>query len=226
MENKHIALLIDVDNVDVSLDNFNEILNVLKRVGNLDYVKLYGYNERKHTNWHEIIAYYGINTCTTMRFRKRNKSQLDLRQVVDALTINYTEPNINTFCIVAGKGDIVPLLATLRLSGKYLLEVINFSSEVNGHMFNEKILLQTEVDANQQKKKEISNKLRQFSERTAAMAMEDNVDKKERDKLIKEVEQAIEELSNGGQGVNSDDPEERDIFENLQNILEILKSTF
>ena len=226
MENKHIALLIDVDNVDVSLDNFNEILNVLKRVGNLDYVKLYGYNERKHTNWHDIIAYYGINTCTTMRFRKRNKSQLDLRQVVDALTINYTEPNINTFCIVAGKGDIVPLLATLRLSGKYLLEVINFSSEVNGHMFNEKILLQTEVDANQQKKKEISNKLRQFSERTAAMAMEDNVDKKERDKLIKEVEQAIEELSNGGQGVNSDDPEERNIFENLQNILEILKSTF
>ena len=226
MENKHIALLIDVDNVDVSLDNFNEILNVLKRVGNLDYVKLYGYNERKHTNWHDIIAYYGINTCTTMRFRKRNKSQLDLRQVVDALTINYTEPNINTFCIVAGKGDIVPLLATLRLSGKYLLEVINFSNEVNGHMFNEKILLQTEVDANQQKKKEISNKLRQFSERTAAMAMEDNVDKKERDKLIKEVEQAIEELSNGGQGVNSDDPEERDIFENLQNILEILKSTF
>ena len=226
MENKHIALLIDVDNVDVSLDNFNEILNVLKRVGNLDYVKLYGYNERKHTNWHDIIAYYGINTCTTMRFRKRNKSQLDLRQVVDALTINYTEPNINTFGIVAGKGDIVPLLATLRLSGKYLLEVINFSSEVNGHMFNEKILLQTEVDANQQKKKEISNKLRQFSERTAAMAMEDNVDKKERDKLIKEVEQAIEELSNGGQGVNSDDPEERNIFENLQNILEILKSTF
>ena len=226
MDNKHIALLIDVDNVDVSLDNFNEILNVLKKIGSLDYVKLYGYNERKHTNWHDIIAYYGIDTCTTMRFRKRNKSQLDLRQVVDALTINYTEPNINTFCIVAGKGDIVPLLATLRLSGKYLLEVINFSSEVNGHMFNEKILLQTEVDANQQKKKEISNKLRQFSERTAAMAMEDNVDKKERDKLIKEVEQAIEELSNGGQGVNSDDPEERDIFENLQNILEILKSTF
>ena len=218
MEEKHIALLIDVDNVDVSLDNFNEIMNVLKKVGSLDYIKLYGYNERKHTNWHDIIAYYGISTCTTMRFRKRNKSQLDLRQVVDALTINYTEPNINSFCIVAGKGDIVPLLTTL--------EIMNFSSEVNGHMFNEKILLSTEVDAKQKKKKEIGNKLRQFSERTAAMAMEDSVDKKERDKLIGEVEEAIKELESDGQGVKSDDAEERDIFENLQNILEILKSTF
>ena len=226
MDNKHIALLIDVDNVDVSLDNFNEILNVLKKIGSLDYVKLYGYNERKHTNWHDIIAYYGIDTCTTMRFRKRNKSQLDLRQVVDALTINYTQPNINTFCIVAGKGDIVPLLSTLRVNGKYLFEIINFNDEVNGHMYNEKIFLDTEVDAKQLRKKEIGNKLRQFSERTAAMAMEDNVDKKERDKLIEEVEQAINELSVDGQGVMSEDEEERNIFENLQNILEILKSTF
>lgn len=226
METKHIALLIDVDNVDVSLDNFNEMMSVLKKLGSLDYVKLYGYNERKHTNWHDVVAYYGIDTCTTMRFRKRNKSQLDLRQVVDALTINYTEQSINTFCIVAGKGDIVPLLTTLRLNGKYLLEVMNFTSEVNGHMFNEKILLSTEVDVKQQRKKEIGNKLRQFSERTAAMAMEDSVDKKQRDKLINEVEQAIQELENEGQGAKSEDPEERDIFENLQNILEILKSTF
>ena len=226
METKRIALLVDVDNVEVSLDNLNEIMSVLRKQGSLDYVKLYGYNERKHTNWHDLISYYGIDTCTIMRFRKRNKSQLDLRQVVDALTINYTQPNINTFCIVAGKGDIVPLLTTLRLNGKYLLEVMNYTSEVNGHIFNEKILLSTEVDVKQQRKKEISNKLRQFSERTAAMAMEDSVDKRQRDKLIDEVEQAIRELESDGQGAKSDDPEERDIFENLQNILEILKSTF
>ena len=225
MEDKHIAVLVDVDNVDVSLDNFHEILKVLKKQGTVDYVKLYGYNERKHTNWGDTISYLGIETCTTMRFRKRNKSQLDLRMVVDALNINYTEPNINTFCIVAGKGDLVPLLATLRLSGKYLLEVLNFGSEINGHLFNEKILLASEVDINQQKKNELGKKLRQFSERTAAMAMEDNINKNERDKLIKEVEQAIAELEESGQGSKSEDPEEREIFENLQNIVEILKTT-
>ena len=226
MEEKHIALLVDVDNVEISIDNFHEILKVLKKQGAIDYIKLYGYNERKHTSWGEIISYLGIKTCTTMRFRKRNKIQLDLRQVVDALDINYNQKNINTFCIVAGKGDLVPLLTTLRLCGKYLLEVMNFGSEINGHMFNEKILLNSEVDLKQQKKNELGKKLRQFSERTAAMAMEENVSKSERDKLIKEVEQAILELEGAGQGAKSDDPEEREIFENLQNIVEILKTTF
>lgn len=225
MEERHIALLLDVDNVDVSLDNFHEIVKVLKKQGSLDYIKLYGYNERKHTNWSDTISYLGVDTCTTMRFRKRNKSQLDLRQVVDALNINYTEPNINTFCIVAGKGNLVPLLATLRLGGKHLLEVTNFGSEINGQLFNEKILLSSETDYSQQKKNELGKKLRQFSERTAAMAMEDNVNKNERDKLIGEVEQAILDLEQSGQGSKSEDPEEREIFENLQNIVEILKTT-
>ncbi len=226
MEDRHIALLVDVDNVDVSLDNFHEILKVLKKQGAVDYIKLYGYNERKHTNWGDTITYMGIDTCTTMRFRKRNKSKLDLRIVVDALKINYTEPNINTFCIVAGKGDLVPLLTTLRISGKYLFEVMNFGSEINGHLFNEKILLSSESDNNQRKKNELDKKLRQFSERTAAMAMEDNVNKNERDKLISEVEQAIAELEESGQGSKSEDIEERELFENLQNIVEILKTTF
>ena len=226
MEDRHIALLVDVDNVDVSLDNFHEILKVLKKQGAVDYIKLYGYNERKHTNWGDTITYLGIDTCTTMRFRKRNKSKLDLRIVVDALKINYTEPNINTFCIVAGRGDLVPLLTTLRISGKYLFEVMNFGSEINGHLFNEKILLSSESDNNQRKKNELDKKLRQFSERTAAMAMEDNVNKNERDKLISEVEQAIAELEESGQGSKSEDIEERELFENLQNIVEILKTTF
>lgn len=225
MNNKHIALLLDVDNVDISLENFHEIVKVLKKQGSVDYIKLYGYNERKHTNWSDSISYLGVDTCTTMRFRKRNKSQLDLRQVVDALNINYTEPNINTFCIVAGKGNLVPLLATLRLSGKHLLEVANFSSEINGQLFNDKIALSNENDYNQQKKNEIGQKLRQFSERTAAMAMEDSVNKKERDQLIREVENAIFELEQAGLGSKSEDPEEREIFENLQNIVEILKTT-
>ncbi len=225
MNNKHIALLLDVDNVDISLENFHEIVKVLKKQGSVDYIKLYGYNERKHTNWSDSISYLGVDTCTTMRFRKRNKSQLDLRQVVDALNINYTEPNINTFCIVAGKGNLVPLLATLRLSGKHLLEVANFSSEINGQLFNDKIALSNENDYNQQKKNEIGQKLRQFSERTAAMAMEDSVNKRERDQLIREVEDAIMELEQAGLGSKSEDPEEREIFENLQNIVEILKTT-
>ena len=224
MNKKHIALLIDIDNVEVSLDNFNEIVNILKDYGYLDYVKIYGYNERRHTNWGDVIAYNGIDTCSTMRFRKRNKSQIDLRLVVDALTINYNQPNINTFCIIAGKGDLVPLLTTLRLNGKYLLDVMSFENTLNGHLFNERLLLQSEVDPDKVRKNKLSSKLQQFSERTAAMAMDDNVDSKAKDTLIKDVEKAIKEIEVEGQGSKSTDEEERELFNGLKNILEILKT--
>lgn len=223
-KDKHIALLIDIDNVEVSLDNFNEIMAILREYGNLDYIKLYGYNERRHTNWGEVISYNGIDTCSTMRFRKRNKSQIDLRQVVDALSIDYSQPSINTFCIIAGKGDLVPLLATLRLHGKYLLDVMSFESQLNGHLFNERLLLQSETDPDKIRKNKLSSKLQQFSERTAAMAMEDNVDAKEKNSLIKDVEKAIEEIEAEGQGSASQDDEERELFNGLKNILEILKT--
>ncbi len=224
MDRKHIALLIDIDNVDVPLDSLNEIIKALKDMGSLDYIKLYGYNERRHTNWGEMIAYNGIYTCSTMRFRKRNKSQIDLRLVVDAMTLNYTKPNIDTLCIVAGKGDLVPLLTELRLNGKYLLGVDIFRSAINEHLFNEHIKVLGEVDPNKARKNKLSSKLQQFSERTAAMAMEDNVDNKAKTSLILEVEKLMNEMESEGQGSRSGDEEERELFDGLKNILEILKT--
>ena len=221
---KHIALLVDVDNVEVSLDNLNEIINILKNTGCLDFIKLYGYNERKHTNWGDTISYNGILTCNTMRFRKRNKSQLDIRLIIDALKLNYTQPNINAFCIIAGKGDLVPVLAELRLNGKHLYDVMNYCSEINGHMFNERILIDSEIDPVKKKRKILSKQLQAFSERTAAMAMEDNVDMKEKNNLIAEVENVLKEMAEGGEGKASNDEEEKELFTNLQNILEILKT--
>lgn len=224
MNQKHIALLIDIDNVEVSLDSLNEIIKTLKSLGSLDYIKLYGYNERRHTNWGEMISYNGMDTCSTMRFRKRNKSQIDLRLVIDAITLNYTKPNIDTLCIVAGKGDLVPLLAELRLNGKYLLGVDIFRSPINEHLFNEHIKVSGEIDPKKARKNKLSSKLQQFSERTAAMAMDDNVNAKEKTSLISEVEKLIGEMEREGQGSKSDDEEERELFDGLKNILEILKT--
>lgn len=224
MNKKHIALLIDIDNVDVSLDNLNEIIQALKDIGSLDYIKLYGYNERRHTNWGEMISYNGIDTCSTMRFRKRNKSQIDLRLVVDAITLTYTKPNIDTFCIVAGNGDLVPLLTELRLNCKYILGVDTFRSAINEHLFNEHIKISGELDSNKARKNKLSSKLQQFSERTAAMAMDDNVDAKAKKALISEVEKVIQEMEVEGNGSNSVDEEERELFDGLKNILEILKT--
>ena len=221
---KHIALLVDIDNVEVSLDNLTEMMDLLKKLGSLDYVKLYGFNERKHTNWGETISFNGIETCNTIRFRKRNKSQLDIRLVIDAISLSLTQPSVNAFAIIAGKGDLVPLLTSLRLHGKFLYDFKNFGFDVNGHMFNEHLEIKNEEDPQKARKKELSNQLRLFSERTAAMAMEDNISVKEKNQLIMEVEAVLREMELSGDGKMSDDVEEVELFENLENILEILKT--
>ena len=81
----NIALLIDIDNAKVSLPVFNEILEQLRAKGNLIYCKVYGFNERKHIKFDEVIEKYGFDSAPTMRYKKRAKSQLDMRIIIDAV---------------------------------------------------------------------------------------------------------------------------------------------
>lgn len=223
-DTRHIALLIDIDNVEVSQDDFNEILGTLKATGNVDYVKIYGYNERRHVNWGDTIAFYGFDTCSTMRFRKRNKKQLDLRMVVDAMKINFTKPNIDTFCIVAGNGDLVPLLTQLRLDGKEIIGFARFGSEISSHLFTERLALLCETDPHRQFKKKYGSILQEYSEQTATMALDDKVDPDERDELIAKVEQTILDMQEDRVDDEFGNEDEKFLVEGLENILEILKS--
>ena len=51
----NIALLIDIDNAKVSLPVFEDILKQIREKGNLIYCKVYGFNERKHIKFDEVI---------------------------------------------------------------------------------------------------------------------------------------------------------------------------
>ena len=113
MKEKKIALLLDVDNVKIGSEAFNELYDKLLAMGDVVYCKFYGYNDRKHLYLSEVIAKYGYETAPFMRFKKRF-SQLDTRIIVDAVALNYSKPEINTFCIVAGDGDLIPLLVELN----------------------------------------------------------------------------------------------------------------
>ena len=135
MENRKIALLMDVDNVKISSEAFNELYKKLNGVGEVVYCKFYGYNDRKHIYLSDVITKYGYETAPFMRFKKRF-SQLDSRIIVDAVALNYTKPEINTFCIVAGDGDLIPLLVELKSSGKSLIDINTPYQEQNTHMFD------------------------------------------------------------------------------------------
>ena len=73
-----------------------------------------------------------------------------MRIVVDAVALNYSKPEINTFCIVAGDGDLIPLLVELKSSGKTLIDINTDYQELNTHMFDMHIYISAmnaEVDA-------------------------------------------------------------------------------
>ncbi len=138
-ENK-IALLIDVDNVKIGSKAFEELFDELKERGEVVYCKFYGYNDRKHIYLSDLISKYGYETAPFMRFKKRF-SQLDNRIFVDAVKLNYTKPEINTYCIVAGDGDLIPLLVELKSSGRHLIDINTEFQELNAHMFDEHIVV-------------------------------------------------------------------------------------
>lgn len=140
MKTKKIALLIDVDNVKIGKEATLELFEKLEEIGDVVYCKFYGYNDRKHIYLSDLILNYGYETAPFMRLKKRF-SQLDNRMVVDAVKLNYTKPEINTFCIVAGNGDLIPALVELKSCGKTVIDVNTEYQEINKHMFDEHIAL-------------------------------------------------------------------------------------
>ena len=137
---RKIALLVDVDNVKVSKEAMDELLENLNQKGEVVYCKFYGYNDRKHIYLIDYINNYGYETAPFMRLKKRF-SQLDNRIIVDALKLNYTKPEINAFCIVSGEGDLIPLLVELKSSGKVCIDVNTEYRELNTHLFDEHVFL-------------------------------------------------------------------------------------
>lgn len=137
---RKIALLVDVDNVKISKEAMDELIENLNAKGEVVYCKFYGYNDRKHIYLIDYINNYGYETAPFMRLKKRF-SQLDNRIIVDALKLNYTKPEINAFCIVAGEGDLIPLLVELKSSGKVCIDVNTEYKELNTHLFDEHVIL-------------------------------------------------------------------------------------
>lgn len=142
IQTKKIALLVDVDNVKIGGEAFNELYSKLNEIGDVVYCKFYGYNDRKHIYLSDAITKYGYDTAPFMR-NKRRISQLDNRIIVDALKLNYTKTEIDTYCIVAGNGDLIPMLVELKTSGRTLIDVNTPYQEQNYHMFDAHLNLET-----------------------------------------------------------------------------------
>ena len=273
MKERKIALLLDVDNVKIGADAFNELYEKLLAMGDVVYCKFYGYNDRKHIYLSDVIAKYGYETASFMRFKKRY-SQLDIRLIVDAVRLVYTKPEIDTYCIVAGEGDLIPLLVELKSSGKTVIDVNTEYQEMNEHMFDEHIEIRTinsSNDAYTSKNKkssampkkpakksnpapkaapaktysrpepepvveddyyeetvydndQLSDMLKDITDRYSELDFSDNSDIDKKVELIKDIEVLIDEETRKGEGLNSKNADIRQIFVELQNIVDDMKN--
>lgn len=285
-----IALLIDVDNVKITSETFDELYEKLYKLGDIVYCKFYGYNDRKHVYLQDTIFKYGYETAPFMRFKKR-ASQLDIRIIVDAVKLNYTKPEINAFCIIAGQGDLIPLLVELKSSGKTVIDINSEFQEDNFHMFDLHIDLNSLSVQNleSKKKKQMAKNLRSalatkqrtttapsraaastrrapvmeaaptrtavarkpvveevveeefndddyyndefgeilkdITDRYSALDFTNNSNINEKVELINDIEGLISEETKKGGGLNSKNADVRQIFIELQNIVDDMKNS-
>ena len=281
-QGKKIALLMDVDNVKISGEAFNELYQKLHEIGDVVYCKFYGYNDRKHIYLSDAIASFGYETAPFMRFKKRF-SQLDVRMVVDAIKLNYTKPEIDTYCIVAGDGDLIPCLVELKSCGKTIIDINSPYQELNYHMFDAHITLESidkeaevYVSKTQKAKKDASGVVkakkpapvavaekssepapttsarkpavveadneeeyieavpsynetlgdivRDISNRYTELDFSNNSEMPKKRKLIADIEDLISTETNKGEGLSSKDADIRQIFLELQNIVDDMKN--
>lgn len=282
MRERKIALLLDVDNVKIGGEAFNELYEKLQSMGDVVYCKFYGYNDRKHIYLSEVISQYGYETAPFMRFKKRC-SQLDTRIIVDAVRLCYTKPEIDTYCIVAGEGDLIPLLVELKSSGKSVIDINSEYQEMNYHMFDTHITLSkindssdayvsktkkvvttkstkkvatktatpkastkttttTRTTTNYSKASapvveddydieetaydndQLSEMLKDITDRYSELDFSDNSDIDKKIDLIRDIEVLIEDETAKGEGLNSDNADIRQIFVELQNIVDDMRN--
>lgn len=108
------AALIDLGAAKVSAIALEEAERQLQ--ARFDYVKFYGYNAKKNGDLNPYIK--ANNAEVALPLHNRKKTRVDIRQVIDAVTVAYTNPSVEGIFVVCAEVDCQPMLAAIRKAGK------------------------------------------------------------------------------------------------------------
>jgi len=126
------AVFVDLENCGAKVETLRNILEKVKIRGDILLGKVYGYTDRFSDLKETLLS----NTCSvvpSLRYCAAQKNNADILLVIDALTTAYSNPLIDSFCIVSGDSDYVPLVGTLKSMGKFVLGISR--SEVASTIF-------------------------------------------------------------------------------------------
>ena len=132
MSTSRFALFVDLENCGANVATLNSILEKVKIRGDILLGKVYGYTD-SYKDLKELLLSNTFSVVPSIRYGISQKNNADILLVVDALEVAYTNPLIDSFCIVSGDSDYTPLVGRLKAMGKFVLGISR--SEVASSIF-------------------------------------------------------------------------------------------
>ena len=132
MSTSRFALFVDLENCGAKAATLNNILEKVKIRGDILLGKVYGYTDR-FSDLKEVLLSNTFTVVPSIRYGFSQKNNADIMLVIDALEVAYTNPLIDSFCIVSGDSDYTPLVGRLKSMGKFVLGISR--SEVASSIF-------------------------------------------------------------------------------------------
>ena len=137
-----IALLIDFDNVILGIDepgfDIELVVNALRERGTITVSRVYG-DWYRHSRHRRRLMEHGVELVEAPAFGPVIKNSADIKIALDGYEIGMTMPHINTFCLVSGDSDFLPLIKKLQGLGKQVLVICGdrFTSDMLRRNCNE-----------------------------------------------------------------------------------------
>ena len=156
----NFAVFVDLENAGAKETVINNIIEKVKIRGDILLGKVYGYTDR-YSDLKECLLSNTFSVVPSLRYGKNQKNSLDIQLVIDAMEVAYTNPLIDSFCIVSGDSDYMPLVGKLKSMGKHVLGISRsevasgiFIKACNEFLFLESVTTATKSAAKTERRKQ------------------------------------------------------------------------
>ena len=129
----HFALFVDLENCGGKKSMLMDVIERVKIRGDILIGKVYGYTD-SYSDLKETLLSDTFTVVPSLRYGCNQKNNSDIQLVIDALDVAYRHDLIDSFCIVSGDSDYVPLVGKLKSMGKFVLGISRSEAASNVFM--------------------------------------------------------------------------------------------
>jgi len=129
----HFALFVDLENCGGKKSMLMDVIERVKIRGDILIGKVYGYTD-SYSDLKETLLSNTFSVVPSLRYGRSQKNSMDIQLVIDALDVAFRNELIDSFCIVSGDSDYVPLVGKLKSMGKFVLGISRSEAASNVFM--------------------------------------------------------------------------------------------